>query len=153
MKSNKGVTLASLTIYIIVLMIILIVLTFISANFTSRIVEATNRGKVSNECIKIYSFMLNDIKASNKVEEFSDDYVRFDNGVKYSIKYLYALTSGDRQEKQYEIYRNNVLIAENMLDAKFDYDINENVFIVTVKYFYGKSFANKTQRFKVGRGY
>ena len=152
MKKNKGVTLASLTIYIVVLVVILITLTFISANFTSQIVEATKRGKVSNECIKIYSSMLTDIKAANKVEEFSDDFVRFDNNVKYSIKYL-DLSSGDRKERQYEIYRNNTLIAENILDAKFDYDADENVFILTIKYFFGKSFITRTQKFKVGRGY
>lgn len=136
MKNNKGVTLISLTIYIIVLVVVLILLTFISANFTARIAETASKGNVSNECIKIYSFLINDIKSSNKVEEYSDDYVRFDNNVKYSIKFLNTLESGDRQSRQYEIYRNNVLIAENLLDTSFDYDMNENVFIFNMKYFF-----------------
>jgi len=153
MKNNKGVTLASLAIYVIVLAVILVVLTFISANFTSRISDATATGKVSNECIKIYSYLLNDIKASNKVVEYADDYVRFDNDVKYTIKYVDTLSSGDRELKQYEIYRENVLIADNILDAEFDYNIDENIFILSFNYFYGKSFIKKTQAFKVGRGY
>lgn len=153
MKNNKGVTLASLTVYVIVLVIILVTLTFISGNFTSRIVEATNRGKVSNDCIKLYSFLLNDIKASNSISEFSDDFVKFDNDSKYTIKYLETLNEDKRQVKQYEIFRDDVLIAENMLDAKFDYDSEENVFILKINYYYGKTFVTKTQRFKVGRGY
>ena len=153
MKDNRGVTLTSLTIYIIVLMITLIILTFVSANFTSQISEVTEKGKISNEFIKLYSFILTDIKASNSVVEFSDDFVRFDNNVKYSIKYLDTLKQNDRQVRQYEIYRNDVLISENLLDANFDYDEEDNLFIIDLKYVYGKSLIEKTQNFHVGRGY
>lgn len=153
MKNNQGVTLTSLTIYIIVLMITLIILTFVSANFTSQISEVTEKGKISNEFIKFYSFILTDIKASNSVVEFSDDYVRFDNNVEYSIKYLDSLKEKDRQIRQYEIYRNDVLISENLLDARFDYDEKENVFTVNLKYIFGKVLIEKTQSFHVGRGY
>lgn len=153
MKNNRGVTLTSLTIYIIVLMITLVVLTFVSANFTSQISEASGKGKISNEFIKLYSFLLTDIKASNSVAEFSDDYVRFDNNVRYSIKYLDSLKENDRQVRQYEIYRNDVLISENLLDANFDYNDKENLFIVNLKYIFGKTLIEKTQSFHVGRGY
>lgn len=153
MKNNKGVTLASLTVYIIVLAIVLILLTFISANFTARLAETASRGKVSNECIKLYSFLLDDVKASNQVVEYSDDFVRFDNDVRYSIKYLYTLDSKERQTKQYEVYRNNVLIAENLLDVGFDYSPDNNVFILNMRYYFGKTLVNKMQSFKIGRGY
>lgn len=153
MKDKRGVTLTSLTIYIIVLMITLVVLTFVSANFTSQVSEVTEKGKISNEYIRLYSFILNDIKASNNVAEYSDDFVRFDNNVKYSIKYLDALKENDRQVRQYEIYRNDILISENLLDAKFDYDEKENLFIINLKYVFGKSLIEKTQSFHVGRGY
>lgn len=150
MENNKGVTLASLTIYVIVLVIILIILTFISANFTSQITDVIGRGKISNESLKLYSFLISDIKSANSVVEFDDDFVRFDNDVKYSIKYI----SNRATEKiQYEIYRNDVLISENILDAKFDYDNITNTFSVDLKYIYGKILAEKAQSFKVGRGY
>ena len=93
MKSNRGVTLTSLTVYIIVLAIILVLLTFISANYTSQISEITNQGRISNEVIKLYSFIISDAKSSSKVSEFSDDFIRFDNGTSYSIKYLKVCAS------------------------------------------------------------
>ena len=60
MKNNKGVTLASLTIYVIVLVIILVIFTFVSANFTSQITDVVGRGKISNESLKLYSFLIAD---------------------------------------------------------------------------------------------
>ena len=52
---------------------------------------------------------------------------------------------------QYEIYRNDVLIGENILDAKFDYDEQKNVVSLNLKYMYGKVLVEKSQSFKVGR--
>lgn len=153
MKDKRGVTLASLTIYIIVLAVVLVVLTFVSGNFTSQISDTSNKGKISNEYTKLFSFILKDIKSANKVVEYSDDYVRFDNNSRYSIKYLGTIVSNDTSVKQYEIYKDNILISENISNASFDYDIDNNIFTIYLQYYYGKTLVEKTQTFEVGRGY
>ena len=150
MKNNKGVTLISLTVYIIVLGVILLALTFLSANFSSQIGQIISRGNVSNEYIKLYSFLIQDLKSANKVVEFSDDFLRLDNDVQYTIKYIYDRAN---EVKQYEIYRNNVLITENFLDTKFDYNNENNTFTVDIKFINNNILIEKTQTFKVGRGY
>lgn len=152
MKSNKGVTLASLTIYIIVLVILLVIMTFISANYTSQISDVTVRGKISNESIKLYSFMVSDLKSANTVLEYSSNYIRLDNDVKYSIEYKY-ISEKENQRRQYDIYRNGVLVSEDLLDASFDYDLDSNAVTVNLKYIYNKVMVEKSQSFMIGRGY
>lgn len=150
MRDKKGVTLISLTIYVIALIIVLVILTFISANFTSQIMQVSNRGKVANENLKLYSFLISDIKAADSVVEFSDEYVRFDNDVKYYAKYI---ENNADEKMQYEIYRNNVLIAENILDINFDYDVDERILSLNLKYIYDSLLVEKSGDFMVGRGY
>lgn len=152
MKNKKGVTLASLTVYVIVLVIILIAMTFISANYTSQISEVTAKGRISNEYTKFYSFLISDIKSANTVIEYADEYIRLDNDVKYSIKYKYV-NDEENQKRQYEIYRNDIKISENILDANFDYNNQNNVLSVNLKYIYGNVMIEKSQDFRVGRGY
>lgn len=152
MKNKRGVTLASLTVYVIVLVIILAALTFVSANYTSQIADVTARGRISNEYNKFYSFLINDIKAADTVIEYSDDYIRLNNDIKYTIKYKY-ISEEENQKRQYEIYRNDIKISENILDANFDYDDINNVLNVSLRYLYGNIMVEKSQSFKVGRGY
>ena len=148
MKNKRGVTLTSLTIYVIVLVIVLVIFTFISANYTSQIGQVTNRGKISNEALKIYSFLISDVKSANEALDYSDESLRLDNDVRYYIKYI---SNHATERMQYEIYRNDVLIGENILDAKFDYDEQKNVVSLNLKYMYGKVLVEKSQSFKVGR--
>lgn len=152
MRNNKGVTLASLTVYVIVLVIVLVALTFVSANFTSQIADVTTKGRISNESTKVYSFLVTDVKSADSVVEYADNYLRLDNDVKYSIEYKF-INEKENQRRQYEIYRNGVLISENILDANFDYDNQNNTVIINIKYFYGDTIITKSQAFKVGRGY
>ena len=150
MKNNKGVTLASLTVYVVVLVIILAALTFLSANFSSQIGEITIRGGISNEYVKLYSFLISDLKSANNIVEYSDNFLRLDNNVKYEIRYLENRAD---ERVQYEIYKNDVLIAENFLDAKFDYNEENNACVISLKYLYNKGLIEKTQTIRVGRGY
>ena len=150
MKNKRGVTLASLTVYVIVLIIVLVILTFISANYTSQITQVVNRGRISNESLKLYSFLITDLKSANSVVEYAEDFIRFDNDVKYTIKYI---NNRATERMQYEIYRNDVLITENMLSAEFDYSPDSGIVSVDLKYLYGNLLVEKGQSFKVGRGY
>lgn len=148
--NNKGVTLMSLTIYVIALTVILVILTFISANYTSQIAAVNAQGKISNEYLKLYSFLIPDLKSANSVIEYSDDFLRLDNDIKYTIKYI---NNRATEKMQYEIYRNDILVAENILDAKFSYDEVQNILDVNIKYIYEKYLVEKHQSINVGRGY
>lgn len=148
--NNKGVTLMSLTIYVIALTIILVMLTFISANYTSQISSVNAQGKISNEYLKLYSFLIPDLKSANSVIEYSDDFLRLDNDTKYTVKYI---SNRATEKMQYEIYRNDILVAENILDAKFSYDEVKNILEIKIKYIYGKLLVEKHQSITVGRGY
>lgn len=148
MKNNRGVTLTSLALYVVLLGILLVIFTFISANYTSQIAEVVGQGKIANEYIKVYSFLIADVKSANSILEYSKDFVRFDNDVTYTVKYL---SNRATERIQYEIYRNNVLIGENIMDAKFDYkDGNLSLYL---EYIQGKNTIRKSHEFKVGKEY
>lgn len=152
MNKKSGVTLASLTVYVIVLVIILVALTFVSANYTSQISDVTSRGRISNEYTKFYSFLISDLKSADTVIEYADNYIRLDNDIKYTIKYKY-INENENQKRQYDIYRNDIKISENILDASFDYNNENNVLDINLKYLYGNVMLEKSQSFKVGRGF
>ncbi len=155
MKGQRGVTLTTLTIYIIVATILLGTLAFVNINFMSELGELTKRSKAINEMTKFYTFFVDDVKSAGKVLEFSDKYIKFDNGVQYSVVYRKnnASQSGDGYNV-YEIFRGNTLITDKVSDFSFDYS-NEKKFIkVKISCFEdNKLVKNDEQYFKVGRGY
>ncbi len=123
MISNRGVTLTSLTVYIIVSVIVLGSLTFLNVNFMTQIADLTTKSEKTNEILKIEAFLIEDVKSANNVIEFSNDMVKFDNGVIYNIRYRAdEKSSGDQSYNKYELYRNNVMITDNMANISFDYD-------------------------------
>ncbi len=154
MKKQTGVTLTTLTIYIIVATIFLGTLTFMNINNMTELGRLTTRSKVINEMTKFYSFFVEDVKAANKVLEFSEDYVRFDNGVRYSAKY--RTNQGNAEEHGfdvYEIYRNDALITDKMSGVFFDYDSQNDYMKLRLYYNDNGVIKNDEQYFKVGRGY
>lgn len=154
MRSQKGVTLTSLTIYIIVATIFLGTIAFININFMSELANLTNRSKITNEMTKFYSFFVEDVKSANKVLEYSDNYIKFDNGVQYTVTYRANKEAKDDQTFDvYEINRGSALLTDKMSGVFFDYD-NENKYI-KVRLYYNDNdvIKNDEQYFKVGRGY
>lgn len=153
MKKQKGVTLTTLSIYIIVATILLGTLSFININFMSELGDLTKRSNATDEITKFYGFLVKDIKSAKNVLEFSDSYLRLDNGVQYSIKYRSNEKNDSQTYNVYEIYRGNVLISDNFSGAFFDYNTKENY--INVKVYTSEEGVLKAdeQYFKVGRGY
>ena len=87
MKGQKGVTLTSLTVYIIVSTILLGTLAFININFMSELGELTKSSKYTNEMTKFYSYFIKDVKSAKRVLTFSENTIKFDNGIQYEIRY------------------------------------------------------------------
>lgn len=155
MKKQNGVTLTTLTIYIIVATIFLGSLAFININFMSELGELTKQSRVVNEMTKFYSFFVEDVKSANRVLEFSENYIKFDNGVQYSVAYRSNSESANDEQGYdvYEIYRGDALVTDKISGVFFDYDNDDEYIKVRLYYEDEEIIKNDEQYFKVGRGY
>ena len=154
LSSQKGVTLTSLTIYIIVSTILLGTLAFVNNNFMSELGELTKQAETTNEMMKFYAFFVNDVKAANQVLEYSDSYVRFDNDVQYHVKYRANQRSqGSQTYDVYEIYKDNVMITDKLSGAFFEYNPEYRYIKVKLAILSDNKLKTEEQCFRVGRGY
>ncbi len=165
MKSNRGVTLASLTIYVIVTGIVLVMLAFLNVNFFQRISDLTAQTSVTNEYSKFCSYFLKDLKSSDRVLAYDSSEIEFSNGAKYEIKKK-ENTPADKED--YMIYRNGVEICDSIIgqylennssgetvDTPFiDYDFSKNT-VTMILYFSNRdSYSFESQQtYQVGKGY
>ena len=126
MRSQKGVTLTSLSVYVVVSVIIFAALTFLNINLMSQIADLSQKSELSNEMLKVQSMLISDIKSAREVKQYSDDYLLFDNGVRYTIRYRANEKVSDGAATQtydiYELYRNDVLVTDKMTNLSFDYE-------------------------------
>ena len=153
MKKQNGVTLTTLSIYIIVATILLGTLSFININIMSELGELTKRSKSTDEIIKFYGFLVKDLKSAHNVLEFSDSYIRLDSGVQYQIKYRSNEKKDNQTYNVYEIYRGEALISDKFSGVFFDYNQKDNY--INVKVYTSEEDVLKAdeQYFKIGRGY
>lgn len=155
MKKDKGVTILSLSVYIIVSVVILATLSFLNINFMSQIADLTVKSEKSSEVLKAQAYILDDLKSADRVLEFSEKYLRLNNGVEYLVKYR----ANEQKEQQtfniYELYRNDVLITDELSNVEFDFDNSDNEESVIVKLYYTKDnhVYGDSYQIKVGRGY
>lgn len=122
-KNNNGVTLVSLSVYIIVSVVVLASLTFLNINFMSQIADLSIKSSKTNEILKAESYLISDLKSANNILDYSQQHLTLDNGVKYQIRYR----SNEKLESNqtydtYELYRNGILITDKMTNLLFDYD-------------------------------
>ena len=154
MRSQKGVTLATLSIYIIVTTILLGTLAFVNVNIMSELSELTKRSRLINEMTNFYSFFIKDVKSADRVLEFSEDRIRFDNGVQYKIKYrANSKVENNQTYDIYEIYREDALITDKLSGVFFDYNDEEEYIKVRLYGVEEDIIEEEEQYFKVGRGY
>lgn len=106
-KNNRGVTLLSLIIYILVLTIVLSILTTIVINFDKNKEFIKDQGKYIGELDKFALYFIRDVK-SNSNANVTENQVVFSNGSAY--KY-------EKNEKS--IYKNKVKIAHNIEYCNF----------------------------------
>lgn len=158
--NKKGVTLTSLSVYVVVSVVVLASLTFLNINYMSQIADLSKRSEDINEVLKVKSMMISDIKSAREIKQYSKDYLLLDNGVEYRIKYR---ANEEKETNQtydiYELYRNDVLITDKMSNLSFEYQqqyddyLQENVEkwviinLVDLDYEGGEFFV------RVGRGY
>lgn len=106
MKSEQGVTLTSLVIYIAVATVLISTMAVMSSHFFANIQLVKNQSNYVVEYNKFNMFFIQDVKA-NKAASIIGTTIVFEDGTKYEYK-------------DESIYRNDKKIAKNIRTASFE---------------------------------
>lgn len=124
MKSEKGITLTSLIIYIIVTLIVLGILAVITSNFQSNVKQLDMDSSYSVEFDKFNSYFIEEVKKiDNFVMSVATDksYIQFANGNVYQFS-----NGGVYLRKDEEV----ILISNRVTDCTFEtHEENEKTII------------------------
>ena len=123
MKSQKGVTLISLTVYIIALLIIITMITIISSFFRENVTNKIGDIDSLVGYTKFNSFFAKEIKKGDiEVVEFAKNYIVFNNDIQYN--YI---------KENRGIYRNKVKIVKDVQDCEFSVITDSSKYVITIK--------------------
>lgn len=123
MKSQNGVTLISVIIYIIAILIILSIIAVINTFFYSNIKSMTQQLNPITEISKFNTFITDEINRENiKILECEENYIVFDNGVQYTFVV-----------ENKGLYRNQVKICEGVELCEFTNTIANGKNVVNIK--------------------
>ncbi len=125
MRTEKGVTLTSLIIYIVLLLAVIGILSIISQHFYSNTSYITEMGKYVSEFDKFNMYFIEDVKNNSELYSVSEKEIIFADGTIYTYS-------------EQSIYRNKVEICSNIYNCTFTQkeQVDENNFtkkIVGVK--------------------
>lgn len=107
MKSEKGITLTSLVVYIVVATIVIGTMAIVSSFFFSNMDLIKNQDQYAIEFNKFNMFFINDVK-SNKTAQVQTNQIIFADGTTYQYS-----------QTDQKIYRNNVEIAKQVQALSF----------------------------------
>ncbi|MCI9178034.1 MAG: hypothetical protein HFJ28_05700 [Clostridia bacterium] len=110
MKSERGITLTSLVIYIIVATVVIAMMALISTYFTTNMQNVKDQDQYALEFNKFNMFFVNDVK-SNKTAQIQPTRIVFEDGT------FYEYSSGEKA-----VYRNNEIIAKEIKELVFTKD-------------------------------
>lgn len=156
MKTNKGISLVSLAIYVIVAAIVVGILAFMNVNFFSKISGLTGKTEIINEHMKFISAFLKDSKNSEKVSEYSATKIKFANNITYEIR---VIEKENALENKYAIYRDSIKVCEGITNNSdggtpaFDYDYLNNTVTFSLTFSKDDYEWIENGTYKVGRGY
>ena len=121
MKSNKGITLVSLAIYISVALIVLAILVRITLSFQNSVNNINEKGANNYEIDKFNVYFLQEVKKTNNdISSISESEISFTSNNKYTFK------DGC-------IYLNdNIKIAENIRLCTFSKEMEDKKTIIVV---------------------
>lgn len=133
MKSQNGITLISLTVYVIGIVLIVSIMAVLTTNFYSNIENANINIEPYTEYTKFNSYFSEEINKSNiKILDCAENYIVFDNGVQYTFV-----------SENKGIYHNKVKICKDVTSCKFYTGIQNGNDIVKVEIMIGnKSYIN-----------
>ena len=138
MKSQRGITLISLTVYVIVFTIVLGVLAMITRFFYSNIKNAGTDIDPITEYTRFNSYFSDEVNHSNiKILECQKNYIVFDNGVQYTFI-----------PENKGIYRGQVKICRNISECTFSQEIKNGKTVINVTFKSGNQNRNTTYTLK-----
>ncbi len=138
MQSEKGVTLISLTIYIIVFTIVIAVIGVVTGAFTKNIQKTNFFTDPLTEYTAFNSYFSEDVNHKGiKILECRKDYVVFDNGIQYT--YI---------PENKGVYRDKVKIARNVEFCSFLEDTKNGKTIIIVNFKAGDNVKTTTYTLK-----
>lgn len=112
MKSEKGITLISLTIYLTAMCLVIAMLATFSNLFYSNSAYLKENSKNMSEYNKFNMYFIEDVKNNKEVSSITNNEIVFEDGTIYTYK-----ASPDNS-----IYRNKVKICKNIAYCKFKKD-------------------------------
>ena len=143
MKSEKGITLISLTIYVIAMAIVVGVIAIISTFFYSNMEDTDNIVSPMTEYTKFNSFFSDEVNhegievISCGTTDNGQNYIVFSNEVQYT--YI---------PENRAIYRNKVKIAKEIDDCTFTTGTNNGKRVVKVEFEAGGKIRENTYTLK-----
>ena len=121
MKSEKGITLTSLVIYIMVATIVIATMAIVSTFYISNINLVRDQDKYAVEFNKFNMFFVNDVK-NNKTAQVQTHKITFEDGT------IYEYRAEDKS-----VYRNGTKVAELVQELTFTADTYQVENTSTVK--------------------
>ena len=139
MKSQKGITLISITIYVIVMAIVVGIVAILSTFFYSNVNDANEAVDPLTEYTKFNSFFTDEV--NNKDIEVlgcgttnnGQNYIAFNNGVQYT--YI---------PENEAVYRNRVKIAKGIKQCEFKLDVENYKNVIKVTFDSGDKVRENT---------
>ena len=107
MKSERGITLTSLIIYVVITTITVIAIASFSSFFVSNMNEVKGQEKYAPEFNKFSMFFIGDVK-NNKTAEVTTNQVTFEDGTVYQYR-----------QSEKAVYRNSTKITEKVDSFSF----------------------------------
>lgn len=140
MKSEKGITLMSVIVYVVSMVIVIAIISVITTYFYNNIGKIGENIDPSKEYTKFASFFTEEVnKKGNKVLDCNtsnkdSNYIVFTSGNQYTFQ-------------DNKVYQNKVKIAEGIKSMSFSYQITNNKEVVIVKYKLQDNVSEKTATF------
>lgn len=143
MKSEKGITLISLIVYLIAMVIVVATVTIISGYFYKNtkglnenidpISEYTKFNTFFSEEVNHENIKVLDCKTNSTNPATKESYIAFDNGVQYTFI-----------KENKGIYRNKVKICREVENCDFTYEIINGKAVVSVNFTAGDKTRSTT---------
>ena len=110
MKSQRGITLASLAIYVVLIFTVLAILAAITSNMQSGVIDSEKKGTGFTEINKFNIYFLKDVKKQqNRIQTITLNDILFTSGNRYTYN----------SEKKNIYLNNQIKIAENIETCEF----------------------------------
>lgn len=124
MKSNKGITLTSLIIYVIGMIIVMASISTLTTFFYKNIDITAINDNTTTQYTKFLSSFTEEINnKNNSIIDCKTNYIIFSSGNQYTYK-----------EENKAIYKNKVKICSNVEKCKFSYKYQDSQYTVNIEF-------------------